>query len=378
MDILKLKDAYLNTLFFRSKNDYANGLNEIILCKLLNISVEESQNLRSYLTNKKWLEAPRYDNDENVILTTEGFDLCLENRQNKIFKSIQFTEVQSLPQTGKTTNDFIFYYNVTDENGIVSPPKTIAISISWMLNTMWGFQASDLIKVLVQIAKDKISEKIKEGTLNDFEEVVLLTNNSPNVSPYDPKNLPDVAEAIYEVEIGTKSLSEKVAENKLAAAIIEMRDIINAVFYSKNNQKLLLLNEERNLLDFFKPAITEEDFSHRIASLGQISRNLNVDVLRKLTSETDTSVKSVQLLDKLLITIGQSDKSIIDTLKYLGRIRQGYPIHTDVAGIIEGLAYFKVNYPIEDYENAWKILLKSYLHSLKALYKIFSDEYLKE
>jgi hypothetical protein len=377
MDLLKLKDKYLNALFFKSKNDYTNGFNEVKLCRLINISVEESTNLRNYLTQKGLLEEQRYDNDESIILTADGLDYCLENRANKIVKVIQFTHSKYVAPTGRTASDFVYYYNIIDDNS-VDGPKTITVSISWILITSWGYELNDLEKILLQIAKDKISKKLKEGTLNDFEEVMLLSNNSPTVSPYEPKNLPEANEAEYEVEMGKMPLNQEVIENKLAASIIELRDIINAIFYNQNKQKLLLLNEERNLLDFFKPALNEEEYSNRVASLGQISRHINVEILRKLTSETDKNVKSVQLLEKFLTQIGGSNNNICDTLKYLGRIRQGYPIHTDIAGVIEGLKQFNLKYPIEDYENTWQVLLNSYLNALKDLYKIFSEKYLTE
>jgi len=376
MDTLELKDKYLDTLFFKSKEDYVNGFDEEKLCKLLNVSVEETKNLRNYLTNKGLLEKRQTKSDTNLVLSTQGFDYCLEKREGKKFIVIKFTNGQYLQPTGRTTTDFAYYYNIIDENG-VSNQKIIKVSISWILNAAWGnYDLPDLARILLQIAKDKITEKLKEGTLNDFEEIILLTNNTSNSSPYSPTNLVDANEAEYEVEVGIKTLGVQVAENKLAASIIEIRDIINAIFYDKHNQKLLLLNEERNLLDFFKSATTEEEFSHRIASLGQVSRNLNIEILRKVTGEMDSNIKSIQLLGKLLVQLGSENKNITDTLKYFGRIRQGYPIHTDIAGVIEGLTFFKINYPIENYEETWQLLLTGYLNVLKDLYKIFAEKYL--
>src|SRR5690606_7293240 len=103
----------------------------------------------------------------------------------------------------------------------------------------------DLAKILLQFGKDKIIEKLKEGTLTDDEELILLTSTHPKESPYDPDKLIDIENAEYEVEVGHKMLSEDIKENKLAASIIETRDRINAIFYSKHQKKLLLLNEER-------------------------------------------------------------------------------------------------------------------------------------
>lgn len=376
IDIIKLKDRYLATLFLKSHNNYSQGYDEEKLCRLLNISVEESKNLKNYLRSKGLLEKMRHKSDTDIVLTTEGFDYCLNYREGKIIKVIRFTHGQYLLPTSRATIDFAYYYHIIDEKGNTSEPYKIVISISDILSAMWGLELNDLEKALLLIAKDKIAEKLIDDTLNKFEEIVLLTNNSPAKFPYNTKYLISASDAEYEVEIEGKPLSQNVSENKLAASIIQTRDTINAIFYKQNNVKLLLLDEERNLLDFFRPANTEEEFSHRIASLGQVSRNLNIEVLRKLTGVNDTNVKSVQLLNHLLIKLGKENKEIVDIFKFLGRIRQGYPIHTDIAGVIEGLSYFKITYPIEDYESSWGILLSSYLKALTELNKIFMSVYL--
>jgi hypothetical protein len=240
----------------------------------------------------------------------------------------------------------------------------------------WGFRFwshnpegdyKDLVKILLQFAKDKITEKIKEGTLTDHEEMIILTTNSPANIPFDPKSLPEVEKAEFEVEIGQKSIGLEIKENKLAASIIETRDIINTLFHQKYKDKLMLLNQERNLLDFFKTATSEEEFSHRIASLAEVSRNLNLEVLRKSTGSTDTQMKSIQLL-KLFFEQNKIDgKKITDTLVGIGRVRQGYPTHTDLAGIISALGFFKLKYPLTDYEGAWVIILNEYLAALVIL-----------
>lgn len=376
IDILKLKDKYLTTLFLKSHNNYSQGYSEEKLCRLLNISVEESENLKNYLRSKGLIEKIRHKGDSDIILTTEGFDYCLNYREGKTIKRISFTHSQYLLPTSRATIDFAYNYHIIDEKGNTSEPYTIVISISDILSAMWGLELNELEKALLLIARDKITEKLIDDTLNKFEEIVLLTNNSPAKFPYNIKYLVNVSEAEYEVEIEGKPLNQIVSENKLAASIIQIRDTINAIFYKQNNVKLLLLDEERNLLDFFRPANTEEEFSHRVASLAQVSRNLNVEILRKLTGITDTNVKSVQLLNHLLVKLGKENKEIVDILKFLGRIRQGYPIHTDIAGVIEGLSYFNIAYPIEDYESSWGILLSSYLKALTELNKIFMQVYL--
>jgi len=132
------------------------------------------------------------------------------------------------------------------------------------------------------------------------------------------------------------------------------------------------------LFDFFKNANTEEEFSHRVASLGQVSQRLNVVILKSLTQETNTDIKSIQLLDKFLTGIGKQSKEITETLRNLSRVRQGYPTHTDMSGNIAALDYFGISYPVKDYESAWQTLLKSYYSALDKLRQILIEVYLKK
>lgn len=382
MDLIKTADKYLNTLYRKSADNFDNGYSEKVIAKLIGLDRTQSHNVMKYLAEKSLVDTKNGFGD-NIKLTASGIDRAVQLRENKIFKTIKFKGVRYLPSS-RDAIEFLYFYDLIDEEG-KSEPKTIKVSISGSLCIGWGFQIwsmqpdkdyPNLIKMLLQVGKDKIIEKLKEGTLTNNEELMLLTSTHTNSPPYNPDNLIEPENAEYEIEVGEKMLSEEIKENKLAAAIIESRDTINAIFHSKNGEKLLQLNEERNLLDFFKTAKTEEEFSHRISSLGEVSRNMNVKILRKLTNETDTKLGSVALLDKLLTSLGRQDKSTTEILRNIGRIRQGYPVHTDITGVIQGCKYFELKYPVEDYESTWTALLNFYLTSLKQLYEIFADKYL--
>lgn len=382
MDIIQTSNKYLNTLYLKSKDDFDRGFSHKTIDKLLGLDKTQAVNAMKYLADKNLIDTQTGLGD-NVKLTSIGIDFALKLRENKLFKTIKFKSVRYLPSS-RDAIEFLYWYDLIDENGNIEP-KTIKVSISGSLCIGWGFQIwsnqpdvdyPKLAKMLLQVGKDKIIEKLKEGTLNEQEELMLLTSTHPNSAPYNPDNLIEPQHAEFEIEVGEKILSEEIKENKLAAAIIEIRDTINAIFHSKHKDKLLLLNEERNLLDFFKTAKTEEEFTHRISSLGQVSRHMNVTILRKLTNETDNELGSVALLDKLLTSLGSQNKSTTDILRNIGRIRMGYPIHTDIAGVIQGYKYFGISYPVADYQTTWTTLLNQYLTSLKQLYEILADAYL--
>lgn len=267
--------------------------------------------------------------------------------------------------------------------------KGIKVSISGSLAITWGFQIwqpsenyFDLMKLLLPYAINEIKHKLEEGTLNDFEEIVLLTSTHPQEREYDINELAEVdgyEEEILRGETNTKTISEQISINQLAGDIIQYRDLINALVYNKHDEKLLELDQERNLLEFFKTAYSNEDFSHRIASLGGLIGKMNKRLLKALSNESDNSFGTIALLEKFVINIGGKDSEITIPLRQINRLRQAYPIHTDKAkGVIEAHGYFDLDYPINDYEQAWETVLDRYLKSLKNLFELLKSELMKK
>lgn len=371
-------DQYMTTLYLKSKDDFKTGYSEQLISKIIGLDNKTGKNILHYLSGKNLIDTKKGFGD-NIVLTFQGIEYVEELRKGKIFKTVKFKQARFIPPASRMVFGFLYWYEIISEDGTVEN-KTIGVFASDVLSMTWQLpfnsKLQDAEKILLQFAKVTIFEKLKEGTLNDKEEVVLMTATQPKICPYNPENLVETKYAEYEVEMGNKLLMQEISENKLAASIIETRDLINVVFSSKHNEKLLLLNQERNLLDFFKTAKTEEDFSHRLSSLGQVSRYMNVAILRKLTNETDTQLGSVILLEKFLISINKPNKIVTDTLRQIGRIRNGYPAHMDIPDVIKGYKYFGINYPIVNYEVAWTTLLNHYLQALKELYGIFADIYL--
>ncbi|MGZ4054949.1 MAG: hypothetical protein ACXVPU_07335 [Bacteroidia bacterium] len=382
MDIKQPGDKYINTLYFLTKKNFSKGYSHKLLRRYLEIDEDTANNLMYYLASKQLIDTQGGFGD-NILLSPAGITQAERLRENKIYKTIKFSGCMYLEST-RDAIEFMYYYDIIDESGVVES-KTIKMSISGTLSVIWGAQIwssnpsgdyKNLIKILLQVAKDKITEKLKEGTLNNHEEVLMLSNAYPKDCPYIPDNLIDVINAEFEVEMGNKILSEEIKENKLAALIIEVRDNINAIFHSAHKEKLLILVQERNLLDFFKSANSVEEFSHRIASLGHIAPNLNANILQSILNEKDTQIKSIGLLEKYLESIGKQNKDIILVLRNINRVRQSYPVHSDLAGTADTLAYFNIGYPIKDYEDAWTKLLNAYLTSLNQLCDILVETYL--
>ena len=162
-------------------------------------------------------------------------------------------------------------------------------------------------------------------------------------------------------------IGKQIQANLIADSIIELRDNINALIYSKNKDILLKLGQERNILHLFRTIDNQEQFSYAIATLGNLVNDLNVDFLRKVTSNTDRDIKSFGLLELFLNSIDNTPNKSIEIFKTINRIRQGFPIHTDKAEIIKNLNKVGIEYPIENHNDSWQILLKYYKSGLTDL-----------
>ncbi|MEP6465993.1 MAG: hypothetical protein ABJB05_06790 [Parafilimonas sp.] len=365
-------DDYLKALYLKSKNDLRSGYSEKLIAKLIGLSRTDAQNVLHYLAAKYIDTKNGFGN--NISLTNEGIDYVLKLHKAKKLKTIKFKKADYLPPASRLVFGFLYWYDLVNEDGTVQF-KTIAAFASDVLTMIWGLTWDgkgplDAEKILLQFAKDKIIEKVKEETLNDQEELTLMTSTQPAKCPYNAENLIETKYAEFEIEfeVETKSLTEEIMDGKLAISIIETRDEINAVFREKFGDNLLLLNQERNIVDFFKTATSFEEFAVRTSSLAEISRNLNVSFLRKTTNDKSEPAKlSVELLEmfanqKMLST------EIIEVLRNFGRIRQGYPNHMDNPRVIKSLQYFNISYPVRDFEGSWTTLLTYYLNALKTFF----------
>ncbi|MEQ9468521.1 MAG: hypothetical protein RLN88_14000 [Ekhidna sp.] len=385
MDIKKIADTYLRFLYLKSRQNIRKGYSTSAIASLSGLDKTEVFNVLKYLSDKNLIDTKSGYGDA-VIITTLGIDYVNKIRESLQFKYLKFVSIRQLPLT-RSAYDYIINYEISSEDGKINE-YFIKVTISTVVLAIWrdSFpqfsspveQMKNLEMVLLQIAKEKIIEKVKEGTLSEEEELILLSENTPHTCPISANELVDVKHAEYEIELHDSKLSVEIYNDTMASKIIEKRDNVNALFHSKHKNRLLLLVEERNLLDFFKDAKSEEEFSHRIASLGQISRDINLEALRKCVVEYDKDDKSLQLLDKYLRQIGVDNLSIVNRIRNIGRLRQGYPIHTDITGTIKALAFFDISYPIEDYSKAWNILLNAYHESLTELLEAFKIEFLRK
>ena len=253
------------------------------------------------------------------------------------------------------------------------------IGLSTFLLMNWGEDIQNIsedqaIKLAYPFAESIILEKINDGTIKEFDERILTTEDNIKQYPFDLDKVGKIENNTIEIEIPQNTIGEIIETSQLADEIVQLRDNINTLFHDKYKESLLFLNEERGILNFFRKVQTEEEFTHRLASLGELIKNMNSKKLRSIIELDEKNNGSILLLEMFIKQLGDNSFEVINIFRKINRIRQGFPIHTDKAGIISSLKYFGLNYPIENYTSAWETILINYRNGLKELKEIISKD----
>lgn len=256
------------------------------------------------------------------------------------------------------------------------------IGFSTFLLMGWGegiysLEENTIIKMAYPFVESNIIEKINDGTIKDFDERIYTREDNLPQYPFDLNKIGTIEGKKIDVEEPKRTIGEIIETNPLADEIIQLRDNINTLFHDKHKENLLFLNEERGILNFFRVVKTEEEFTHRIASLGELIKNMNSKKLKSIVKEHDDKDGSISLLEKFIIQTGKKEFKLIEIFRNINRVRQGFPIHTDKAGIISSLGYFGLTYPIDDYSYAWKLILMNYRFALQELKGIIAKNSLE-
>jgi len=251
------------------------------------------------------------------------------------------------------------------------------IGFSTFLLMGWGediysLKEDKIFKMAFPFAESLIVEKINDGTIKEFDERIFTREDNIPQYPFDLIKIGTIQGKTIDIVEPQSTISDMIETNPLADEIIQLRDNINTIFHDKHKENLLFLNEERGILNFFRVVRTEEEFTHRLASLGELIKNMNSKKLRSIIKEYDDKDGSISLLEKFITQTGKRDFKLIEIFRNINRVRQGFPIHTDKAGIISSLGYFGLTYPIDDYSYAWKVILLNYRVALQELKEIIA------
>jgi hypothetical protein len=121
----------------------------------------------------------------------------------------------------------------------------------------------------------------------------------------------------------------------------------------------------------YKPVPGPDEFRVRIQSLGIIVKDVNKSALAKVSGEPNPeAVGGIVLLQRALESVVVADEAntICSVLKNINAIRQVYPTHGDNAKqFLEAHRFFKLPYPIQDYETAWESILGEYFRAMRSI-----------
>ncbi len=277
--------------------------------------------------------------------------------------------------SGRDSTEFLFPFRMVDTRYVGQPEEAseseimaVKIDVSRTLDACWDFDDQDLIKVMFEFGKRHVIEKLKDGTLINREELVLHTANADRPCIFDPSVIEEPSGAVVTVDPREHTIMENETLLQIGGGIIDTRDNINAVFDQSHGEKLLLLGEERDLLQFFRPVTMPEEFFYRVCALANVATRLNVEKLRILTGNNNSEDKSVTLLEQYLAQEKIEAPDLIAVLRAINKLRQGYPVHGDRSrGVLEAHDFFGLDYPVSDHEAAWLTLISRYRDSLTGL-----------
>ena len=293
-------------------------------------------------------------------------------------KRLTLIEAHELPRT-RDGSDYIYRFSLEDISLIGQPEENyyttqhrIKVGISGTMESVWMARQENIefMKVCYEYGKRELIQKVKDGSIQDYQELIITSTNYPNECPFQSDRINFEINASIDLEVSDR-IMEDVSLLQIASIIIDSRDFINAIIKERHNKKLFLFSEERDLLQLLRPANTIEEFSYRISALKSFATNMDEALLRELTGINDTNIRSISLLQNYLQRFDNYEEEIINTFRSINRLRQMYPIHGDnVHGVQNAHRYFGIEYPINNSSEAWKAILVFYRDALQRILEI--------
>jgi len=282
-------------------------------------------------------------------------------------------------RTARDGSEYHYRFSLVDTSLIGMPEENyytsihrIRVFISGTMEAVWLARQANInfIKVCYEYAKRELIQKVKDGSIQDRQELEILSTNYPNECPFQSDRIIMEVGTFTDFEVAVRVM-EDLSLIQLASNIIDLRDFINAIVKERHNKKLIQYAEERDILQMFRSANNIEDFVYRISALKLFATNFNEELLRELTGNQNRNTRTITLLETYLQTFDNYDAIAITTLRNLNRIRQMYPIHGDnIDGVQDAHTYFQIEYPIQNPTEAWKKILNSYRDALSRIFEM--------
>lgn len=173
-------------------------------------------------------------------------------------------------------------------------------------------------------------------------------------------------------EKGNYNLLKKIADEL---------DEINIFFNKRYGAKKGLFTywEYKFWFEVNKSCVTKDNFKNHIGYLSNLINEIKKDPIKNIIGEIESKDNqepgSIIYLEELLKEKfpGKDSESIISCFKGILTIRAKL-FHKETKDIIEALNVFKLDYPIEDYQFTFNIIIDNFANQISKLHDIFNPK----
>ncbi len=124
-----------------------------------------------------------------------------------VMKRMAFGRPSEVTNPGDDSRSFLFPFAIIDADLVGAPEEEQSTSEHRLIVTItgsrlpaWHLPDADLIRMLFEIGRRDVAEKVKEGKLEREWRVAVTTATHPAVCPFDPGRIPDPEGCNMDVE----------------------------------------------------------------------------------------------------------------------------------------------------------------------------------
>jgi len=157
----------------------------------------------------------------------------------------------------------------------------------------------------------------------------------------------------------------------LSARVVDEIDFLNILFQEKYKLQPLIPKYARSIHDLTGDCSTKEEFTHKIAVIGDLINQIKIGTLLTQGEKEDLKNKnrkgSISELESFLkreypnLPLG-----LIDKLRKIVDIRNNFPIHSRER-TLSAFEDFGIKYPLENWNDSWQKILCGFWQSLHEL-----------
>lgn len=169
-------------------------------------------------------------------------------------------------------------------------------------------------------------------------------------------------------QVVTVSPPDEAVPSDIVDRIVDEIDYLNLAFKDRYAARLVQLTQARTIGDLGIRCQEENDFTQLVAVVASVLAGIRVP--ENLLDNPDTA-KDKGSLTKLEAFLGQYhpdyDKTRLQRLKSITRIRNSYPIHPKTEGVSAAFGCLSIEYPVRDWPEAGRRVLGALCEGLRHL-----------